>query len=188
MTIKKQTLLSIIGALKCASKDLTRYHLTGVYIDTKNIVTTDGHKMVIIPHGETIFKESYWIGPEQIPILKLVLKSYPKSIDDIQCLTVDGGINVLGFGDTPITTLLKTAKSQSINYPNYQTIIPTHDDTLKVSLNAEYILQVAESLKTTSKFPNVTFNFKSAGVGIDHLSPVMVKMDGNMGVIMPCRM
>lgn len=45
------------NVLTTVSKDPTRYHLNGVYFDANNIVSTDGHRLTVVPSNDDQLKD-----------------------------------------------------------------------------------------------------------------------------------
>lgn len=202
--MKTQTIKSIINSFECTSSDLTRYQLSGVLVTAKEIVATDGHKMSVVKHDDKdVFKnKDYWVSKEQLPLLKLILKSYARYTEEIeQVFCQDDSIEIKSLDSTPIVTQIKTCEALNVKYPNYKQLIPVHDmKTLRIGLNASYILELAKALKGPEgiKIPNITMTFKPSYKinadksetleGIDWQSPIIVERDGNTGVLMPVRL
>lgn len=197
--MKTQTIKSIIQAFECASDDTTRMALEHVLLTPKEIVATDGHKLSVSKHSEPNYVKDYLVTKNNMKLLKVLLKYAGKYVEELETIFSDDKITVRSL-DKTISVEIKTADALQIKYPNWKAITPDYEKTLRISFNAEYLLQLAKAIKTDEgiKIPNVTLTFKPSYTvnadksktleGIDSLSPCIVERDGNMGVLMLCRM
>lgn len=158
--------------MACASDDGKRFNLNGVYYNCKHAVATDGHKMVVRQ------KE------ENEPANTLVRFKSGK-----QKGKLPGGIFVPATGNTvinPLTT--ETAEvSSEVDYPDYKQIMPRDPGSVRITINAEYLMQIAQALSAYGKSDranHVTLQFNP-----DNLGPIVVSgCDSKaFGIVMPVR-
>lgn len=198
--MKVSTLKAIVAAFNTASKDVTRYNLTGVLIEREGgeanlegikIVGCDGHKLSVSIQNdselcELLGERKYLVTPDDLRLIKLVIKDFGK-LSNIPS-KLEGETIVLGADSfSSFTVKLKTQAAQRLTYPDYNQVIPRNESpyTVEVSFNPEYLLQVAKSLKDMdSRTDRVTLKINPS----DKYSPIMVKSTGQgMGLVMPMK-
>lgn len=194
-TVQKETLNAIVNAFNAASDDPTRFHIQQVLLrkestDKVCIVATNGHilieKHVIDPEfAATLGKDDFVVAPDCLKPLKLLSKEakYMPGIEALrdQDRIVIGNAALFGFSVT-----IKTAKESNIQFPDYKQVTPNYDnrETMEIGFNAEYIIALADALRTDKRQKNVKLVIK------DKLSPILVTLagvDDAIGVLMPVR-
>jgi hypothetical protein len=190
-SIKRETLQAIVAGFNCASDDAIRHNLTGVLVtaasDKVKVVATTGHMISVVevpdPDAAKLIGEtSYFASREELPMLKLLLKEI-KKIGGCQMVADDGAVT-LQHGAVRVT--IKSSKAQGIAFPDYQTLfngVPYPDDTPCVGLNPEYLLDLFKAMADgdLAKRPTMKLVFK------DKLSPIVVVIGENTGLLMPMR-
>jgi DNA polymerase III sliding clamp (beta) subunit (PCNA family) len=138
-------LLKRIAALMpLASKDETRYHLNGVYIEVNgdkiHLSVTDGHKAIKESwlQGDSIeaHKAKGLLSLDQLVLVKHAIKTWSHANPPIK-LTSD----VISGPDFNF-------KLREVNYPNINSLakVPKSDEVLRVRINAKYLLDMAHAL------------------------------------------
>jgi DNA polymerase III sliding clamp (beta) subunit (PCNA family) len=195
--MKVSTLKAIVAAFNTASKDQTRFNLTGVLIEREegnlegvNIIGCDGHKLSVSSHNDLelydlIKDKKYFVTQDDLKIIKLLLKDFSK-LGELPC-KLDGDTIVIGLESMPFVARIKPQDAQGVKYPDYRQVMPRNEDlySVEVSFNPEYLLQVAKSLKDIdSKGERVTLKINPN----DKTAAIMVKSTGQgMGLVMPMR-
>lgn len=193
--MKKETIQKIIKASICTSNDTTRFHLNHVLVNAQDIVATDGHKMVVLKHQDSeIFAKDYLVSESNVKTLKMILKSYGKYIEDILYARCDEGVEVYS-SEKEFSTLIKTAETLNIKYPNYKQLIPEKKERVRIAFDAKYLYQIADSLNDGQKHRGVTIEIKvnrdkdNHITGVDAISPLVVKRaSDDFAVLMPMRL
>lgn len=193
--MKRETVEKIIKAFKCTSKDATRIHLQHVLINSKEIVATDGHKLVVLKHDDKeIFSKEYLVSPEDIFLLKIILKTYSKYADEMIHSIGENSITINGSNKFSFVTI-KTAESLGLKYPNYNQLIPAAiTERVKIAFDAKYILQIAETISSGDKHRGVVLEIeverdKKGITGLKRLNPLLVKSNSqDFAVLCPMRL
>lgn len=173
----KEVLEKMLAMLPVASKDVTRYHINGVYLvstDTDvTLVATDGY--CLVEHkfkNVTCPKGKYMLRHDMARAAKDVLKDN-KNRNDLGLL--------VGLTHT---VLIETYTG---DYPDYKAVIPQHKVEASISFNADYLIAVAEALKTYKwANPNVTLVFDPT----NSRSAIRVTNESDsagLGIVMPRR-
>lgn len=185
--ISKQLLVEAISMLPVSSKDPTRINICGVLIRAKKdkvtLVATDGRMLFErttkgpCPDGE------FMLDLDAVKVLKCIFKEV-KHADEIPATVNDRGDMFVGleFG-----AKVSIPKLQG-DYPKYETVIPEYvaGTTVGITLNAEYLLAIAEAFKAGEKRGSlgITLEFDPTSP----LKPCLVHgCDGAVGVVMPIR-
>ncbi len=153
----------------CASKDLTRPNLTGVYLDVakRRAVAMDGHMMAIVPADILDGEVSGLVGPE-------ALKSIRKT-------------GMHGDASKPDAIALpngSTAPRARLDFPPYEQVIPSYKpgdhNTITIGLNADLLAKLQRAIGAET----VTLTFPAKNGMLD---PIVVNAGKEaFGVIMPC--
>lgn len=168
----------------CVSDNQLRPVLQSVYlnVEDKKLVATDGRKMAQI---DCEIEEGDTSG--LIPIE--AIKHYRKVNKKVNCYSMKCN------GSCKITTSEGTIEFNRPDYqfPNYNNVIPKYEKMFKMSINAEYLLEIAKALGSDGK---VTFNIPlktdESGEIIDIDIKVPLTVDSNnsntddMGLLMQC--
>lgn len=160
-------------AAEFASKDASRYQITGVHVNATGAVeATNGHYAIRVPAST--------IQPEEFPEVagkgggvngagllipsatcKEALKALPRA--DVRAAIPVLGLAHLGAGAGPgmavlTTTDLETSSPRTVKamvgqFPDLDQVIPTDDtDRIVIGMNAEYLKRIAEyALKVAGK-------------------------------------
>jgi hypothetical protein len=187
--MKLETLNSIINAFHAASDDTTRYALGHVRIESDGvaklrIVATEGHYLAVVnaedeEAAKTMGKWNYHVSPDQLALLKAVAKAWKHGIP---MLAQDKAVMLGGNGVT-----VTLSADPTFEYPDYNIVIPKNmpDDAVSFSFSAEYLHSLWKALGGNARRGNlegITLTVK------DSLSPIMVKVGDQTGVLMPRRM
>lgn len=208
--MRKETLKAIIEASNTCSKDETRYHITHVQLmktgnKTIALRATDGCILI----EKTILQEdladfidlnvSYLITNENIKLLKIILKSYNKTITLVKYKIVNGSIVVYSVCGNSSCTI--EAEKQKTSYPDFKILFPKNTkDYIKIGLNLDLLVQLSKSisqdmtgLKKVTVYVNpFTDNGKEINYG-KYINPVLIEKTLNTGVedkalIMPMKL
>jgi len=170
-----------------ASKDETRYNMTGVLIDhAKGIaVATDGHKMAMVKLDDTTdASEGTYQFTKEKPskdVLRCGVASFMNWSNDIAPIYYD----TVGKGTNGAVEKIDDQFPCS-KFPPYEQVIVDHGNYAVVTLNAKYLLELAVALGSNDKKPLAI----TLQVPIDGKSPVYVSTDRDnhsVGVVMPIR-
>lgn len=193
LTMTPEILAQILKSFETASDDVMRFNLRRVSIWREEnrviIEATNGHCMTraSLNLGGLTFPQGrvFYVEREQIPALKLLVKTHKKTLmRELAFETVSDGFKLDGFKILEDTTgaYPKEAAAQVIENAKKENY------TVKIGLNAEYILAVADAIRA--------LEHKSRGIVIhvkNQNSPVMIETYGEnalgefCGVIMPLR-
>jgi hypothetical protein len=195
----------IIALSKLASKDETRRHLCGVWLqahttkpNTYRLAVTDGHKASIenLPYNPFVDSEAppagseWFFSRDDIAMLKVIAKAhiYPTVEYDVEA-------NLLGIGSLIIKPAVARVppfdQIYTLNNPDNDltdekgnTLFNSKSEVVKectvIGLNAKYLLEIAEALKD-GKLPVVKLIIKGK------TSPITVVVGNRDAVLMPCR-
>ena len=169
--MKIDTLNAIIRAFQTASTDQTRFNIQHVKMTASEdkiiLESSDGHMMTtqVVDDAE-LSKDLgyiYAVSPDLLPILEQLAKGY-KTIKMIPH-SLDGSILTLkGFG---ISVQIKTSNHAGVTFPDYKLMNPTPTEQFtEIGLNAEYLLAILKTLRTSNKTTGVTLKIR------DKLSPI----------------
>lgn len=185
--MKIETLKAIINAFNAASKDPTRYTLNCVRVEINGskltIEASDGHILSTVTLTDEDFSGNesriYAVQPHNLPLLKLLLKSAKKLPGVEHNIMEDGTVNASFDG---VTVSIKTAKSEKIEFPDFEQVKPKPaDDAFTIAFNPELLSALFESLKQEKRTKGAKLTF-TKGVG-----PILVEVDGQKGALMPMR-
>jgi DNA polymerase III sliding clamp (beta) subunit (PCNA family) len=171
----KDTLIQIIKMLEnVASDDNTRFQLSNVRIERKQMIATDGYIMAISPIEDPFFindNDTFYIHRDELPYLKLVVNGLRCS-PLVPSTIIDKSINIQG----------RTVTNDCANYPNYKQLIPNNITHHSVSFSPQLLLDLCKGLGM-GKNRSCRLDFPA-----DNKSPIKVTVDDNTGVLMPMRM
>lgn len=185
--ISKELLSRATDMLKVAGDDATRWHLCGVAIyapagDLVRLAATNGHVLVTraikakCPQGE------FFLRHDSAQVLKLILAEH-KYVEEIDAaIDMNGGLFI--GSDRGAKARLEKLET----YPEYAQVIPTHAHPVAITLNAEYLLAVAEILKDGNK--RATPHLRLVFDPLKPTSPVLLQREGLddvTAVVMPVR-
>ena len=197
--MKFQITKTQLAVALAASKDDTRYNLTGIYCHAGpsgklRIVATNGHYLAMVDTFEDFNAESDNSGvildAAAVKILQTWLKDKTQTHATIE--SVDDA--------NTITSILLSCGAQTANvmpifgeYPNYRQVLPAEDkpQELKqgIGLNSEYIGIASKILKAANPKGRVR---PSKWEFFDELSPVRITSDTDDGkvtiIVMPMRL
>lgn len=187
--MKTETLKSIVNAFKCASKDPTRIHIQHVLLTAKGdqvtIRATNGALIsrVILADPElaqVIRDRRIMVSPENLAALKVILKDY-KNLPGLCERSDEKGI-ILEAQLSRFEVTLQTEKESSLKFPDVDHLEPTYpDEAPVVSFDPAKLLALFEGMKQEKRTIAVKMTFNQSG-------PILVSVDGQSGLLMPCRM
>ena len=160
---------------KCVSKKDVRYYLNDCHLDVENkrLVATDGHKAVFLP---VTVSESDTSGPvtsEAIIAARKLAKG--KGVCEIGC---NGSLELSNGASFP-------RPDHGTSYPEMDRILPQIDTDIRVSLNAQYLLDIAKAISDGKFATNVTLHIPAD-------TNCAIRISGNIpeakAVLMPVRM
>lgn len=189
--MQKSTIKRISQLMGIASKDMTRYHLNGVFLakldNRVRLKVTDGHRAILeylddqelfgkLPGGEWIVRQ------DRQPVLKLLLKDF--------CPLTHSSLNKektafrMSFGD--LTLLLEKAES-----PDFSSIgtAPQSENRVRIGINARYLYEMIKSLQESPKQETVVLELERSSLSDSgYLKPVwLTRPDHQKAVVMPCK-
>jgi hypothetical protein len=190
-------LRAVLRAFQCASEDVTRSHIGGVYVHRSPIagsvfvVSTNGWTMARTrfdaPELFAMLPEKHGVmfARETMPVIKAILKDQGK-IGGVRIMPEGSGIVVRS-----ISGLVVSAARTDL-FPDYTQVMPLdREDTFSIGLNPDLLIALADAIRDNPKK-------KGSAVGItlhfgDELSPVVIRtLPGEsceaIGVIMPMRL
>lgn len=180
------TLTAIIQAFNSASDDMTRYHICHVLLFAEKgrvqVVATDGHILSRVSVDDSdvaiaLKSDRFLVSPEALPALKMLAKEFKHGIP----MKFEDGALVVFSETTQVQ--IKTEKTLGIEYPDYLAVWPkVAEDAFSVDLNPELLMSLFKALKEDKRQVGVTLVFR------DKLSPILVEVGGNSGVLMPMRL
>ena len=159
-----------------ASKDKTRYNLTGIYYDRErgNVVATTGHIMAMAPIGD--ISETTPSG------IVDGLSPEPKkgASNKFQSISADSR----GYLDVETGEIIVPSNDQ---FPDYTQVLPQSSSSgIQVSFNPAKLLELAKALQGKQREQCITLHISASS---PELSPIKVTARGSKstGVIMPMR-
>lgn len=193
LCMKLDTLKTVIRAFNTASDDFTR-SICGVYLEPGKerreviVTATNGHALASVVCPDEEFCEAmggvpFMVTWDDLPGLKLLAKD----AKTVQLIPVkfegEGKKRTLTLGAYSIKV---TLKADGPEYPDYRAIIPTMpEDAFEFSFDAALLADLAKALDAgQGKAGKLVIKVQAK----DKLSPMVVTMQGNRGVLMPCRM
>lgn len=193
--MKLDTLKTIMRAFNTASDDMTRFNICCVLLEPGKerreviVTATNGHALssVVCPDEElceAMGGQSFLVEPDDLPGLKLLAKD-AKTVQLIPVVFADAGTKrTLTLGAYSIKVTLKAERAQ--DFPDYRSIIPKMpEEPIEVSFDAGLLVDLAKALDAgLSKSGKLVLKMTMK----DKLSPLIITMQGNQGVIMPCRL
>ena len=192
--MKLDTLKTVIRAFNTASDDSTR-SICGVYLEPGKerrevtVTATNGHALSSVVCQDAEFCEAMGGMPMLVPVDTLpALKMLAKDAKTIQCVPCKwegaGKDRVITLGQFGISVQLKAKEADQ--YPDYRQVIPKMpDDAFEFSFNAQLLIDLAKALDAgLGKKGQLIVKLQAK----DKLSPMVVTMQGNRGVLMPCCM
>lgn len=195
-TIEIETIKDIIAMSKCVSYDDTRFALCNVrieHVDATHVklVACDGIKLMtrviestlaeIIPVAAHIHMDK-----QTLRDLKEIVKRV-KYVQVTELLPHPTQKNMFCIGGNSVGVIVNLDLSL-FDYPDYSKLWPEfHEEPKQVTLNAKYILQLAESIRN-EHVSHITLVIRG------EMDPVLVYASNpnssgpNTGIIMPVRM
>ena len=150
------------AALLSAGKKDIRYYLNSVLLDTvesgmTHIISTDGHRMLVVKQLETGLPVGQFIIPREF--LESAVKAFScKHTYDLDITLTDTTIVISGNGNSQLGTLI------DVEYPDWQRVIPTLDEPANgIGMNADYVGDAMKAAKLLGKRGNPVVTFTSSG-------------------------
>lgn len=170
-----------------ASKDDSKIHLCGLYINVKDrqVATTNGHKLCIINIAED--REN---PLNDMDITRNVLIEIPrislKTFEEVRLMDLDGKIIAIHLGNKNKEIAQYTCVELDLEYPEYQRVVPIEDPYLE-SCPGQGITNIILCPDNLPIRGNVQMIFNK-----DSVSPVLCKINEKTGkrltwVFMPMR-
>lgn len=178
--MKTETLEQIIKLIPITSTDMTRHHITGVFVQSSQgkitIAATNGHMLTTTILEDSIPEGKFMLYGDQKNLATALLKA-SKPYGELTAKEEQGSLVLSSMG-------ISLTLQKSDNYPNYEAIIPkeTNED-IKIAFDAEYLFKLAKAI-TYKKNARVVLRFKDAK------SPIRVtslNANDSLAVLMPCR-
>lgn len=177
-----------IEMLPIASTDATRWHMCGVYIVSKDgkvtLTACDGHMLLTRELAEVKCPEGeYMLRKDAVASIKALFK-VNKYADEFKCSITSDKSLVMSLGG-----VMATIPKMEGAYPDYSRVIPApYEDRVAITLNAEYILAIADALREGNKraAPTVRIVFDPTNPE----RPALIEKEGKSdfrAVIMPVR-
>jgi DNA polymerase III sliding clamp (beta) subunit (PCNA family) len=192
--ITKGILAAAIRAMEVASPDVTRWNCMAVRIEPNSngmvkVVATNGHAMVInsFKSPETKLTAPIYLHRDMQKQARAILKELKKLPDDAPIKLKQEALYLPSSGTSDGYTAewncvkLFFHTQSSINYPDYEQVIPKKGD-YEIAFDADLLARLTAAL--TAERPIIKLNFSGPK------SPIRVTStldDSALGVIMPCR-
>lgn len=186
--MKLQTLKYIAQAFNVASDDATRYALQHVSVKQSKqsnkveIAATNGHALsLILSDDAELFNalkdKTIMVSQEQLPLIKAIIKKYPKAEEAPFSVADNGQIYIDSF------LKLSTDKELNISYPNYEAFIPQSTGyDFEIGFNPELLMDIYKAMNTEKRSNGIKIKWK------DKLSPIIVCHDNQESLLMPMRL
>ena len=187
MKVSKTFLETLINMAHCAETDkVYRNNLAHCRVkvigEQLEFTTCDGHKLArrFIPLSENLegtdkTEFAFEVTKEKLGLYKALLKT-------------------LGKYSTGAVLDFDGHEGERVKFPDFEAVIPKGDgyESLSVSFNAEYLMELLKAMREDSKKTQVVLSFKAViDYGhinsLDKMAPILVKVSGNNGVLMPMK-
>jgi DNA polymerase III sliding clamp (beta) subunit (PCNA family) len=182
MEINLGNFLPIVKLKNCASKDETRYHLTGVSFNLKTRIgqATDGHLLAEsnpLPECDCTAQvgdpESVIIAPEALAALAKV-KPGMHHMTTVTITRKETCVNQPGFS--------QCWQNIDGSFPNCAQVYPKGEVVVTIGLDADLLVRVADAIKELKGKGGVKISIT------DKNSPILVETAFGRGLVMPMRL
>jgi hypothetical protein len=174
---------SLLGAVaKWACHDESRYWLNFVFFDGKNMVATDGHRMVVVPL--VVDGPAFGLHRKSIAALVAMQRELGRKFGDFTVGVENHKATIVLDGpDAPTVDI----KAPVVDFPPYEQLLqfkpPAAADPGPCAFNPRYLADIHEVLLTLSHSETVTI--KAWG---DAMGPVLFEAEGIRFVVMQKRL
>lgn len=181
--MKRETLQYLVQAFNCASDDATRWTMNHVELKAIDgrvrIQATTGHALSVVFVSdddliELIKNDPVYFSRESLTGLKHILKE-SKRLLDVPATMTD---KILSIG---ASVVVKSEKDIAGEFPDTSKLAPTYpDDAFVFGFDAVKLVLLVKAMQSR---PDSFVRLRVKG----KLDPIEVTVDGNVGLLMPCR-
>lgn len=178
LTIHKR-IVDAYNAIKADKlSGIGRIAMDCVRLNCNRIYSTNGHFLVSLPKPEGL--------PSNVSIKVNRARLGKADGADLSLVSDSDGIKEYASADCAVSLL-----PDSLEFPPVEKVVPSDDDksrTVRIGLNADYLLRIAEAINSSDKRPEVVLEIDPTDSSKAIKVTTQRNSDGGFGILMPVRL